>query len=645
MTSGDTTARPPAPFPGPLPFLRTDEPIFCGRDRETRDLLDMLLAYRMTVLYAQSGAGKTSLVNAGLRPLLEREGFRVVRARVIDDGRATPDLAIPNRFVWNAIQCSVDADAAIAAEPGMTISSALKQYPPGPLLFIVDQLEELFLPVQDGVRLRREFFAQIKAAFEGSKAERVADLHVLYVIREEYFPRLDRYAGVIPHACNIRYYLDRLTASEARRAIEDPLGKFGYTISSDALDGMIVSLQTTRDASGALRVSEFVEPLELQIVCDQLWQKLDKTNPAITAAEVSSYADVRDAARAYYERALDRVVRETGVAEAKLRAWCSTALITAAGTRNLIFAGQTETQGLPNRAIDLLVRDRLVREESRSTGTWYELSHDRFVEAVRVSNEQRERRLDRTLIRTGKLALPILLGALTLLGVVFAWHQHGELREAEAQNERTQREMRKIDAAREAQRASDHAEAQARVTSLKTQQEELQRLLKDQAEKQAASEQALAGLSRRDAHRMKALGSQIKESKERSQALAIQSVQLATQIATAQGELSSTKDQLVAATQTLDQTRSEQRDLNAQLDVCHDQLTGVLRDLAAGQAARASCLLEADSLQSRTTTQEQVITKCTSDKATAEQALATVNDKIAACAKCNSYMAGGPCPP
>ena len=52
---------PPAnPYVGPRPFRKGE--LFFGRERETKGLLNMLLAGRIVMLHSPSGAGKTSLV-------------------------------------------------------------------------------------------------------------------------------------------------------------------------------------------------------------------------------------------------------------------------------------------------------------------------------------------------------------------------------------------------------------------------------------------------------------------------------------------------------------------------------------------------------------------------------------------------------
>src|SRR5437763_16164711 len=62
-------------YVGPRPF-RTGERLF-GRAREVTALTSLLVGERVVLLYSPSGAGKTSLVQAGLVPRLRHKPFRV----------------------------------------------------------------------------------------------------------------------------------------------------------------------------------------------------------------------------------------------------------------------------------------------------------------------------------------------------------------------------------------------------------------------------------------------------------------------------------------------------------------------------------------------------------------------------------------
>ncbi len=89
------------PYVGPASFTKEDSKRFFGRTGETRELASLVIARRAVLLYAQSGAGKTSLLQASLIPELERrkrvETFPIARVT----GSANPSSA--NLYLENAL--------------------------------------------------------------------------------------------------------------------------------------------------------------------------------------------------------------------------------------------------------------------------------------------------------------------------------------------------------------------------------------------------------------------------------------------------------------------------------------------------------------------------------------------------------------
>ena len=59
---------PSAPYRGIEPFRFVDQPIFSARADEVRKLVRLITIYRGIFFYGESGAGKSSLINAGLIP-------------------------------------------------------------------------------------------------------------------------------------------------------------------------------------------------------------------------------------------------------------------------------------------------------------------------------------------------------------------------------------------------------------------------------------------------------------------------------------------------------------------------------------------------------------------------------------------------
>src|SRR4051812_38439286 len=63
------------PYVGPHPFRFEQRNLFFGRDREASELLSLVIANRVVLFFAQSGAGKTSLLNTRLIPELTGKKF------------------------------------------------------------------------------------------------------------------------------------------------------------------------------------------------------------------------------------------------------------------------------------------------------------------------------------------------------------------------------------------------------------------------------------------------------------------------------------------------------------------------------------------------------------------------------------------
>src|SRR5436190_10543947 len=85
------------PYVGPRP-LKAGEALF-GRDQEVRELFYRLNSDRIVLLHSPSGAGKSSLIAAGLIPRLKQEEFDVWPIiRVWEDAPAGV-----NRYAYSAM--------------------------------------------------------------------------------------------------------------------------------------------------------------------------------------------------------------------------------------------------------------------------------------------------------------------------------------------------------------------------------------------------------------------------------------------------------------------------------------------------------------------------------------------------------------
>src|ERR1700733_1766061 len=73
-------------YPGAQPFRDDDfsRRTFFGREPASIALTDQILANRLLIVYAKSGMGKTSLLNAGVAPRLREAGSLPLFVRVND---------------------------------------------------------------------------------------------------------------------------------------------------------------------------------------------------------------------------------------------------------------------------------------------------------------------------------------------------------------------------------------------------------------------------------------------------------------------------------------------------------------------------------------------------------------------------------
>ena len=148
---------PANPYVGPRPFADndTERRLFFGREREGADLLSLVMADRIVLFYAPSGAGKSSLINARLLPALRAEGFTILgKARV--GGQLPTDVTmgdIDNVYMFNLLRDLDQERTDHVALAQQRLSDYLATHPAGPeqpdRVLIVDQFEELFTTYED----------------------------------------------------------------------------------------------------------------------------------------------------------------------------------------------------------------------------------------------------------------------------------------------------------------------------------------------------------------------------------------------------------------------------------------------------------------------------------------------------------------
>jgi WD40 repeat protein len=413
------------PYVGPRSF-QTGEKLY-GREHEVEYLFNLLVAERIVLFYSPSGAGKSSLVQAGLLPRLESEGFRplpIIRVGYQPDPDTLAEYqqnhtalhgsppAIPayNRYVFSTI-ASLEEDVPqhlrLSAEETIvnpSLSQYLDQRQDLLLLtatpdeqtdaqematdevFIFDQFEEVLTLDPTDQAAKIAFFEHLGDALRHHKR------WAIFSIREDYVGALAPYTRYLPTRLKTTFRLDLLGVKAAHAAITGPASEAGVSFATEAATHIVNELRKINiqqpDGTTIEQPGPSIEPVQLQVVCHRLWQQLEAGTTHITLSHVRRLGDVNTALADYYADSVAAVAHKTGVRERVIREWFENHLITPQDIRGQVLQEARQSQGLDNRAIWPLIDAHLVRAEKRRGATWFELAHDRLIAPVRANNAQ-----------------------------------------------------------------------------------------------------------------------------------------------------------------------------------------------------------------------------------------------------------------
>ncbi len=393
------------PYVGPRAFASDESELFFGRDREARQLYNLLLAERILLLYSPSGAGKSSLIQAKLILRLREEGYRVTPVLRVNEP-LPKEAPTGNRYVFSLLSALETAwPEAERLKPGdlagLTVDDYLKrreglrpsvpaagaaaQPEPAPgEVWIFDQFEEILTINPADLEAKKAFFTQVGVALRDSQR------WALFAMREDYLAGLDPYLLLLPTRLKSTFRLDLLGVDAAQKAIQEPAQTQGVAFTEKAAQKLVDDLRQMQvqqpDGKMGTQLGPYVEPVQLQVVCYRLWETEAPRDGKITEDEIVSLGDVGRSLAEYYAASVAAVARETGAEERTIRDWFENSLITEQGIRDQVVMDVEASAGLKMAAIWKLVDAHLVRSEKRAGATWFELSHDRLIEPVRSNN-------------------------------------------------------------------------------------------------------------------------------------------------------------------------------------------------------------------------------------------------------------------
>lgn len=414
------------PWPWLDPFTEGARDFFNGRDEDVRALQRSVLATPVCVLFGKSGLGKTSLLLAGLLPLLPERLVLAVPLRRIEHGAGAPGLSAQMlRALDEAVAKSTlhtvanTTGQAISSDPVSALWERLHdrrqqlqdaQGRRWTVLFVFDQFEEIFT-LQTDEGLRQLTFRELGDLLENRVPPQVSvrlDTHdelldhldldsqpakFLISLREDFLPELEIWADMIPRLGPNRYRLMPMTTEQAWAAVQKTGGDLVDARAAKRIveflgrQGAQAGLTQT-GVTQPLRQSRRIEPALLSLVCASLNADRLAQQPPATQLDVSQLetrgAQILDR---FYDDALASLVPAQRTQTAR---WIEANLITEGGTRRPYPLDAVDRALRP--ALRELVNQRLLRVQNTEQGDQIELVHDRLaavaLNRARVGQQQ-----------------------------------------------------------------------------------------------------------------------------------------------------------------------------------------------------------------------------------------------------------------
>lgn len=276
------------PYPGLSAFTIGEAEHFFGREPEVEALINKLRQLHLMALIGPSGAGKTSMLRAGLIPSLP-DGWNYLYCQPGDSPFLNLGQALTRFYTGDtkAIEQLIHLERLeIAIE---LIHSWRKKYPEA--VIVVDRFEELF--TLNSKEIQEKFALLIhKAAVE-------ADVRILLAMRDDFLVFCKEYLPLAPIFSELTAILP-LSGAALRRALIQPALKCGYRFEDEQLTDEIIS--SVEEERGALPLMSFAAA--------RLWEKRDRLSGLLTWQAYREIGGVEGALAQHADTTLERIGTE-----------------------------------------------------------------------------------------------------------------------------------------------------------------------------------------------------------------------------------------------------------------------------------------------------------------------------------------------
>jgi tetratricopeptide (TPR) repeat protein len=375
------------PYVGRRAFTLVDHNVFFGRDREIEDLSALWRSGPFVVLHGPAGSGKTSLLQAGVAPVLAAYGEVLPLGRPLGASLFPEPLLDEHNPYSLAVLASWSPGESRARLAQQSVTDFLRHRAHNVrrlradslLVVAIDQVEDILVD-ERAVQAKEEFFADLAVAIR-----EVPGLRVLLAARTDALSKLLTYEKQLSPAGVVRFGLTALTDRAAVDAVRRPMETAGNRFGGGAAEYIVGTLGSS--PPGALAEGPAVQPTQLQVVCAELWRVIRAPGTLITHGFVRDNIDVGQILASFCASVISEVGDRYSIAADRIFGWLMQAFLPSDVDSDPDPVKMSEAQltaiGLPVGVLRVLESEHLLAAEWSLDTKKYRLVNDQLVIGMR----------------------------------------------------------------------------------------------------------------------------------------------------------------------------------------------------------------------------------------------------------------------
>jgi tetratricopeptide (TPR) repeat protein len=376
------------PYVGRRAFTVDDHDLFVGRDQEIQALRALWRSSPLVVLHGPAGSGKTSLLQAGLTPLLAEDGEVLPAGRPLGASSFPEPLLADHNPYSLAVLASWSPGESRTRLAQESITDFLHRYAPASrrwradslFLVAIDQIEEILVDERAG-SARDELFADLASAMS-----EVPGLRVLLATRSDALSKLLPYEKELSPVGVVHFGLEPLTRQAAVEAIRRPMEKGGGRFDARAAEYIVDELHG--GPPNSLKEGPTVQPAQLQVVCTELWYLIHNYQPLVTVGFVRDNIDVDQILANFCASVVMEVADSYRIAAEQVFEWLVLGFVTSGSAPVRVLEAELMVIGIPVGVLRMLENEHGLTAEWSLEGKQYQLADHLTAAARRLAKSR-----------------------------------------------------------------------------------------------------------------------------------------------------------------------------------------------------------------------------------------------------------------